>query len=251
MNEKKIIPCLDVKDGKVVKGVKFVDLQQVGDPVEIAKAYEKQGADELVFLDITATTENRATVVDQVSRVASAITIPLSVGGGIRTVDDFRTLLAAGAAKVAVNSAAVRNPSVIEEAAKEFGSKKVISAIDVTKAADGSYHVLVDGGKTDTGIDALWWAKEVERLGAGEILVTSLDADGTKDGYDIPMTAAVTNAVSIPVTASGGAGKLADFGDVLEQTGCAAALAASLFHFSIVTVPDVKSDLKKRGIKCK
>lgn len=248
MSIKKIIPCLDVKGGRVVKGVKFVDFVDAGDPVEFAKYYASQGADELVFLDITATKEQRRTILDVAERTAAAIDIPLAVGGGIRTIEDFYDILSAGASKVSVNSAAVADKTLISRAAEHFGSKCVVVAIDVTKV-DGRYHVLVAGGSKDTGIDALEWAAEVEKLGAGEILLTSLDADGTKDGYDLEITRAVADRVSIPVTASGGCGKLEDFYDALTKGGAQAALAASLFHFRELTVRQVKEYLRSRGVE--
>lgn len=244
---KRIIPCLDVKDGKVVKGINFVGIKEVGDPVECAKAYNAAGADEIVFLDITATHEGRGTMIDVVKRTASQIFVPLTVGGGIRTIDDFRNLLRAGADKISVNSAAVKNPQLIADAADIFGSQCVVVAIDAKKFDDG-YHVVVHGGRIDTGIDAIEWAKQAEKLGAGEILLTSMDADGTKQGFDIDMLNAVCAAVKIPVIASGGCGSLTHFSDVFEQTDADAALAASLFHYKELTVGEVKEHLRAKGI---
>lgn len=247
MSGKRIIPCLDVRNGRVVKGVNFVDIQDVGDPVECAKEYERQGADELVFLDITATTEERGTMVDVMRKVAEAVSIPLAVGGGIRSVEDFRSLLEAGASKVGINSAAVKNPELIREAAKAFGSERVVLALDA-KLTDKRYHVIISGGQEDTGIDMVEWAKRAEALGAGEILLTSVDTDGVKGGFDIPMTKAVAEAVNIPVIASGGGGSLESFVEVFEQTGSDAALAASVFHFGELTVRDIKAGLRAHGI---
>ena len=247
MLAKRIIPCLDVKDGRVVKGVNFVNLRDAGDPVEIAEYYNTQGADELVFLDITATHERRKTIVDIVERTARKVFMPLTVGGGISDVEDFRTLLNAGADKVSVNSAAVRDSSLIARAADRFGSQCVVVAIDAKKTPDG-YHVYVGGGRTDTGLDALEWAKTAERLGAGEILLTSMDADGTKNGFDLPLTDYISKNVNIPVIASGGCGALGHFSDVFEKTGADAALAATLFHYRELTVREVKEHLKEKGI---
>ena len=248
MLAKRIIPCLDVRDGRVVKGVNFVNIRDAGDPVELAKYYSDQGADEIVFLDITATHEARKTVADVVARTAAQVFVPLTVGGGIRTLEDFQTLLRAGADKISVNSAAVKDPSLISRAAERFGSQCVVLAIDARKNPDGRYEVVVAGGRIPTGIDAIEWAKEGERLGAGEILLTSMDADGTKAGFDLEMTKAVTQAVHIPVIASGGCGSLGHFAEVFEETGCDAALAASLFHFGELTVPQVKDYLRARNI---
>ena len=230
MFTKRIIPCLDVNNGRVVKGVNFVDLKDAGDPVEIAKAYDAAGADELVFLDITASCEERDTVVDMVRQVAANVFIPFTVGGGIRTVDDFKKLLREGADKISVNSAAIDRPELITEAAEKFGSQCVVVAIDAKRREDGGWNIYKHGGRLDTGIDAIEWAKKVERLGAGEILLTSMDCDGTKAGYDIELTRAIADAVSIPVIASGGAGTLEHFYDALTEGGADAALAASLFH---------------------
>lgn len=248
MFTKRIIPCLDVKNGRVVKGVNFVDLKDAGDPVAIAKAYDEAGADELVFLDITASSDNRATVADMVSRVADQVFIPFTVGGGIRTVEDFKAILREGADKISVNSAAINEPELISRAADKFGSQCVVLAIDARRREDGSYEVAVAGGRTPTGLDAIEWAKKGEALGAGEILLTSMDADGTKKGFDLEMTRAVTNAVHIPVIASGGCGALEHFADVFTQADADAALAASLFHFGELTVPQVKDYLKTQDI---
>ena len=247
MITKRIIPCLDVKNGRVVKGTNFVDLRDAGDPVEAAKLYNAQGADELVFLDITASNEERKTIVDVVERTAREVFMPLTVGGGIRTVEDFREILLAGADKVGVNSAAVKDKYLLSRAADKFGCQCVVLALDAKKTPDG-FHVYINGGRIDTGIDAIEWAKEAERLGAGEILLTSMDADGTKAGFDIELTKAVTDAVSIPVIASGGGGKLSHFYDVFDQAGADAALAASLFHFKELTVGDVKEYLHEKGV---
>ena len=247
MLAKRIIPCLDVRDGRVVKGVNFVNIRD-GDPVELAAYYSDQGADEIVFLDITATSDDRKTVADVVERTASRVFVPLTVGGGIRTLEDFQILLRAGADKISVNSAAVKDPTLISRAAERFGSQCVVLAIDARKRPEGGYEVVMAGGRTPTGLDAVEWAKEGRRLGAGEILLTSMDADGTKAGFDIEMTRAVTQAVSIPVIASGGCGSLEHFAQVFEETGCDAALAASLFHFGELTVPQVKDYLARRNI---
>lgn len=248
MLAKRIIPCLDVRDGRVVKGVNFVNIRDAGDPVELARFYSDQGADEIVFLDITATSDGRATVADVVERTAEQVFVPLTVGGGIRTLEDFRQLLRAGADKISVNSAAVKDPGLISRAAERFGSQCVVLAIDARRRPEGSYEVVVAGGRTPTGLDAVEWARRGEALGAGEILLTSMDADGTKAGFDLEMTRAVTQAVSIPVIASGGCGSLEHFAQVLAETDCDAALAASLFHFGELTVPQVKEYLRKRKI---
>ncbi len=248
MLAKRIIPCLDVRDGRVVKGVNFVNIRDAGDPVELAKYYSDQGADEIVFLDITATSDARDTVADVVERTASQVFVPLTVGGGIRTLEDFRRLLRAGADKISVNSAAVARPELISEAAERFGSQCVVLAVDARARGDGGWEVVVHGGRKPTGMDLIDWVKRGEALGAGEILLTSMDADGTKAGFDLGMTRAVTEAVSIPVIASGGCGSLAHFAEVFEKTGCDAALAASLFHFGELTVPQVKDYLRARGI---
>ena len=248
MLAKRIIPCLDVRDGRVVKGVNFVNIRDAGDPVELARFYSDQGADEIVFLDITATHEARKTVADVVERTAEQVFVPLTVGGGIRTLDDFRELLRAGADKISVNSAAVARPELITEAAERFGSQCVVLAVDARSRGDGTWEVVVAGGRKPTGLDLLEWVNKGEALGAGEILLTSMDADGTKAGFDLPMTKAVTEAVGIPVIASGGCGSLSHFAEVFEETGCDAALAASLFHFGELTVPQVKDYLRTRNI---
>ena len=248
MLAKRIIPCLDVRDGRVVKGVNFVNTRDAGDPVELAKYYSDQGADEIVFLDITATSDARDTVADVVERTAAQVFVPLTVGGGIRTLEDFQRLLRAGADKISVNSAAVARPELISEAAERFGSQCVVLAVDARSRGDDTWEVVVAGGRKPTGMDLIEWVKKGEALGAGEILLTSMDADGTKAGFDLAMTKAVTNAVSIPVIASGGCGSLAHFAEVFEETGCDAALAASLFHFGELTVPQVKEYLETRQI---
>ena len=248
MLAKRIIPCLDVRDGRVVKGVNFVNIRDAGDPVELARYYSDQGADEIVFLDITATSDARDTVADVVERTAAQVFVPLTVGGGIRTLEDFQRLLRAGADKISVNSAAVARPELIAEAAERFGSQCVVLAVDGKARGDGTWEVVVAGGRKPTGIDLIEWVKRGEALGAGEILLTSMDADGTKAGFDLAMTKAVTDAVSIPVIASGGCGSLAHFAEVFEKTGCDAALAASLFHFGELTVPQVKDYLREQGI---
>jgi len=249
MFTKRIIPCLDVNKGRVVKGVNFVNLRDAGDPVEIAKAYDAAGADEVVFLDITASNENRDTVADMVRAVASNVFIPFTVGGGIRTVDDFRRLLREGADKISVNSAAIDRPELIAEAADKFGSQCVVVAIDAKRRPDGSgWNIYKHGGRLDTGIDALYWAREAVRLGAGEIPLTSMDCDGTKAGYDIPLTRAVSDAVPVPVIASGGAGTLEHFKEALTEGGADAALAASLFHYKELEIREVKDYLHGQGI---
>lgn len=248
MFTKRIIPCLDVNKGRVVKGVNFVDLKDAGDPVEIAKAYDAAGADELIFLDITASCEERDTVVDMVREVAASVFIPFTVGGGIRTVDDFRKLLREGADKISVNSAAIDRPELIREAADKFGSQCVVVAIDAKRREDGGWNIYKHGGRLDTGIDAIEWAKRAESLGAGEILLTSMDCDGTKAGYDIALTRAVAEAVSIPVIASGGAGTVEHFHEALTEGKADAALAASLFHYKELEISQVKAYLSKQGI---
>lgn len=249
MYTKRIIPCLDVNNGRVVKGVNFVNLQDAGDPVEIAAAYDKAGADELVFLDITASSDGRKTVVDMVRRVAERVFIPFTVGGGIRTVEDFRALLREGADKISVNSAAIDRPELIREAADKFGSQCVVVAIDAKRRADGSgWNIYKHGGRIDTGIDALSWVEKVYQLGAGEILLTSMDCDGTKAGYDIELTKRVSGLVPIPVIASGGAGSPEHFYDALTEGGAEAALAASLFHYKELTIREVKEYLRGRGV---
>ena len=248
MFTKRIIPCLDVNNGRVVKGVNFVQLRDAGDPVEIAKAYDAAGADELVFLDITATSDARETVVDMVRKVAEKVFIPFTVGGGIRTVDDFKKLLREGADKISVNSAAIDRPELISEAADKFGSQCVVVAIDAKRREDGGWNIYKHGGRLDTGIDAIEWAKKVEALGAGEILLTSMDCDGTKAGYDLALTRAIADAVSIPVIASGGAGTLEHFYDALTKGKADAVLAASLFHYKELEICDLKDYLAGRGI---
>ena len=248
MFTKRIIPCLDVKDGRVVKGVNFVDLRDAGDPVEIAAAYDKAGADEVVFLDITASSDGRNTVVDMVRRVAEQVFIPFTVGGGIRTVDDFKALLREGADKISVNSAAIDNPRLISDAADKFGSQCVVVAIDAKKRLDGGFNIYKHGGRLDCGIDAVEWAIKCEKLGAGEILLTSMDCDGTKAGFDLELTKAVSDAVNIPVIASGGAGSMEHFKDALTIGGADAALAASLFHYKELEIVDLKKYLRDQGV---
>ena len=249
MLAKRIIPCLDIKNGKVVKGVNFVGLQDVGDPVELAKRYDLQCADEVVFLDITATYENRDIIRDLIERGASELSIPLAVGGGIRTIDDFRMILSSGADKVSVNSAAIKNPQLIKEASDEFGVQCVVVAIDAKQRENQSgYDVYIAGGRENTGIDLIEWAKQCEALGAGEILLTSMDRDGTRDGFDIDMLNAVLEVVSIPVIASGGCVGIEDIVEVFEKTNCDAALAASLFHYGEATIDQVKEECVKHNI---
>lgn len=248
MLKKRIIPCLDIKNGSVVKGINFVDLTDLGDPVEYAKMYEKQCADEIVFLDITATHEERGIIKEIIEKGANELRIPLTVGGGIRTIDDFREILKSGADKVSINSAAVKNPNLIKEAAEEFGTQCVVVAIDGKRDENGHFKVYIKGGRENTGLDLIKWAKKCERLGAGEILLTSMDADGTKQGYDIEMTKAVVQNVSIPVIASGGCGSINDIVDVFKKTNCDAALVASLFHYKEATINEVKQVLEKNNI---
>ena len=249
MLTKRIIPCLDVHNGRVVKGVNFVDLRDAGDPVEIAAAYDAAGADELVFLDITASSDARKTVVDMVRRVAEKVFIPFTVGGGIRTVDDFKALLREGADKISINSSAINRPELISEAAEKFGSQCVVVAIDAKRRADGSgWNIYKNGGRVDVGLDAVEWARTAERLGAGEILLTSMDCDGTKAGYDIALTSAIAESVGIPVIASGGAGTKEHFYDALTAGGADAALAASLFHYKELESRDLKAYLGTRGL---
>lgn len=248
MLAKRIIPCLDVRDGRVVKGINFVQIRDAGDPVELARYYSDAGADEIVFLDIAATHEARSTVADVVARTAEQVFVPLTVGGGIRTLEDFQRLLRAGADKISVNSAAVRDPELISRAAERFGSQCVVLAVDAKLQPGGRYEVVVEGGRKTTGIDLMDWVREAERRGAGEILLTSMDADGTKAGFDVPMLQQVTRAVGIPVIASGGCGSLNHFAEVFEQTGADAALAASLFHFGELTVGQVKQYLHAKQI---
>jgi len=252
MNEIRIIPCLDVKDGRVVKGVNFVNLRDARDPVEAAEAYCREGADELVFLDIAATVENRGTRLEWVRKVAERVTIPFAVGGGIRNIDDMKALFDIGVDKVSINTAAVKNPELIKEASRKFGKEKIVSAIDGCKNLPESnlprLEVVVRSGSEATGIELVTWAKKVEELGAGEILLTSKDADGTKDGYDLEMTKAVAGAVSIPVTASGGAGKLEHLYEAVTIGKASAVLAASIFHFGEISIPEAKRYLKEKGI---
>ena len=249
MLSKRIIPFLDVKDGKVVKGVNFVGLREVGDPVDLAEKYDQEGADELVFLDITATSDNRNTMVDVVERTAEKVFIPFTVGGGIRSTEDMRLMLRAGADKCSLNSAAVRNPDLINEGARKFGNQCVVLAVDGKMRADGSgWNVVIAGGRIDTGIDALQWIEEGVRRGAGEILLTSMDADGTKKGFDIPFLKAVRKTVRVPVIASGGCGSLEHFAEVFEEDAADAALAASLFHYGELSIGEVKQYLRKKGV---
>lgn len=249
MFTKRIIPCLDVHNGRVVKGVNFVNLRDAGDPVEIAAAYDKAGADEVVFLDITASSDARNTVVDMVRRVAGNVFIPFTVGGGIRTVEDFKVLLREGADKISINSSAINRPELISEAADKFGSQCVVVAIDAKKRADGSgWNIYKNGGRIDVGIDAVEWAKKVCRMGAGEILLTSMDCDGTKAGYDIELTRAIAEAVSVPVIASGGAGTMEHFYEALTDGKADAALAASLFHYKELEIREVKKYLREKSL---
>ena len=248
MYAKRIIPCLDIKDGRVVKGINFVSLRDAGDPVEVAAAYSDAGADEVVFLDITASNEQRETVTALAARVAEQLSIPFTVGGGIRTVEDFRAVLLAGADKVSVNSAAIDRPELIAEAAEKFGSQCVVVAIDAKRREDGGFDVYKHGGRLNVGLDAVEWAKRAVELGAGEILLTSMDGDGTKAGYDLEMTAAIANAVSVPVIASGGAGTMEHFKEALTVGKADAALAASLFHYHEIDIADLKAYLKEEGI---
>lgn len=247
MLAKRIIPCLDIKDGRVVKGVKFLGLKDAGDPVSVAKLYDAQQADELTFLDITASVEKRKTLIELVERIAQNIFMPFTVGGGIADLADIRNLLNAGAEKVSVNTQAVKFPELIQDASKKFGSQCIVLAIDAKKTPE-NWEVFINGGRTPTGLDAVEWAKKGAQLGAGEILLTSMDYDGTKDGYDLELTETICKAVNIPVIASGGAGKLEHFYDCFARTGCQAALAASLFHYGELTVKQVKEYLKEKGI---
>ena len=247
MLAKRVIPCLDVKDGRVVKGVQFVNLRDAGDPVEAAIAYDAQGADELVFLDITASHEDRDIMLEVVARTAEGIYMPLTVGGGIRSIDDVRTLLRAGADKVSLNTAALQRPELIREAAERFGSQCIVVAIDA-RIRDGGWEVYTHGGRRPTGRDALEWAREATRLGAGEILLTSMDRDGTKDGYDLELTRAIATGVDVPVIASGGAGSLEHLWEGLVEGGADAVLAASIFHFGIHTIAEAKAALRERGV---
>lgn len=249
MHTKRIIPCLDVKEGRVVKGVNFVNLRDAGDPATVAAAYDREGADEVVFLDITASSDARNTQLEWVRQVAGQVFIPFTVGGGIRTVEDFKLLLREGADKISVNSAAIINPRLISEAADKFGSQCVVVAIDAKKRADQSgYNIYKNGGRVDMGIDAVEWAMEAERMGAGEILLTSMDCDGTKNGYDLELTRMVSSAVGIPVIASGGAGTLGHFHEALTEGGAEAALAASLFHYKELEIRQVKEYLQEKKI---
>ncbi len=249
MFTKRIIPCLDVNNGRVVKGINFVNLRDAGDPVEIAAAYDKAGADEVVFLDITASSDNRNTVVDMVRKVAEKVFIPFTVGGGIRTVDDFKVLLREGADKISINSSAINTPQLISDAADKFGSQCVVVAIDARKRADGSgWNVYKNGGRIDTGLDAIEWAMKADKMGAGEILLTSMDCDGTKDGYDIELTRLIAENVSVPVIASGGAGNKEHFYEALTDGKADAALAASLFHYKELEIMDLKNYLADKGV---
>jgi cyclase len=247
---RRIIPCLDVKDGRLVKGVHFVNLKDVGDPAEIGAKYSAEGADEIVFLDITATVEKRKTMLDVVRRAAKGIAVPLAVGGGIKSIQNIEDLLDAGASKVSINTAAVRNPDFVNEAARKFGNERIVIAIDTRKSSSlpSGFEVMVSGGREGTGIDAVEWAKKVEQLGAGEILPTSMDTDGTQDGYDIPMTRAIAEAVSLPVIASGGAGTLEHLYEAITEAKADAVLVASVFHFGKHTIAEAKEFLAKRGI---
>lgn len=248
MLAKRIIPCLDVRDGKVVKGVNFQGIREVGDPVACAEEYNRQGADEIVFYDITASHEGRGVMLDVVRETAKRVFVPLTVGGGIKTVDDIRETLRAGADKVSVNSQAVQNPDLIRQGADIFGSQCICVGIDAKKTDSGNWTVFINGGRIDMQLDLLDWVKQIEQLGAGEICLNSIDTDGVKGGFDIPMLKAVVNAVNVPVIASGGAGKLSHFAETFQETDCSAALAASLFHFKELTVQEVKSDCQKQGI---
>jgi cyclase len=249
MYTKRIIPCLDVKDGRVVKGTNFVGLRDAGDPVELASVYDREIADELVFLDITASAEERDTMVDVVKRTAAQVFIPFTVGGGIRTLDDIRKMLKAGADKVSLNTAAVKNPAILADGAKRFGRQCIVLAVDARQCGPDKWEVYVNGGRTPTGIDVLEWVRKGTALGAGEILLTSMDRDGTKDGYDIPLTRTVSTAVDVPVIASGGAGELAHFHEVLTAGRADAVLAASVFHYGQFTVRQVKEYLRSRGVE--
>ncbi len=249
MHTKRIIPCLDIKDGRVVKGINFVNLRDAGDAAEVAAAYDKAGADEVVFLDITASADSRSTQLEWVRQVASKVFIPFTVGGGIRTVEDFKILLREGADKISINSAAIMNPQLISDAADKFGSQCVVVAIDAKKRADGSgWNIYKNGGRIDMGMDAVEWAMKAERMGAGEILLTSMDGDGTKAGYDIELTKAISSVVKIPVIASGGAGTLEHFHEALTEGGAEAALAASLFHYKELEIRQVKEYLRDKGV---
>ena len=246
MFTKRIIPCLDIKDGNVVKGINFVNLSNVGNPAEMAKTYQKQGADEIIFLNISANKRD-GSFCDLVKRTTDELSVPLTVGGGILSIEDFRKTFAAGASKVSINTAAVSNPELIRQAGNEFGKHRIVVAIDAKKIGD-KYHVFVKGGREDTGLDLIDWAKKCETLGAGEILLTSMDGDGTQNGYDIAMTGTLVKNVGIPIIASGGCGKVEDIIEVFKQTGCAAALAASIFHYGKATVTDVKTEMERHGV---
>lgn len=249
MHTKRVIPCLDVKDGRVVKGINFVNLRDAGDPAEVAAAYDKAGADEVVFLDITASSDSRATQLEWVRQVASKVFIPFTVGGGVKTVEDFKAILREGADKIAINSAAIMNPQLISDAADKFGSQCVVVAIDAKKRANGDgWNIYKNGGRVDMGMDAVEWAIKAEKMGAGEILLTSMDRDGTKEGYDLSLTKAIAEAVSIPVIASGGAGTLQHFYDALVEAKAEAVLAASLFHYKELEIMQVKEYLHQRGV---
>ena len=249
MHTKRIIPCLDVKDGRVVKGINFVNLRDAGDPAEVSAAYDKAGADEVVFLDITASADSRATQLEWVRQVASKVFIPFTVGGGIRTVDDFKAILREGADKISINSAAIMNPRLISDAAEKFGSQCVVVAIDAKRRSDGEgWTIYKNGGRVDMGIDAVEWARKAEKMGAGEILLTSMDCDGTKAGYDIELTRAISQSVGIPVIASGGAGTMEHFYEALTEGGAEAALAASLFHYKELEIREVKEYLRDKGV---
>lgn len=244
----RIIPCLDVHAGRVVKGVKFEELRDAGDPVSVAAAYERQGADELVFLDITASSDGRRTMVDVVERTADQVFMPLTVGGGLRSVEDVRTMLNAGADKVSLNTSAIKDPGLVREAARKFGSQCIVVAIDAKSAGEGRWQVYTHGGRNPAGLDAVEWARQAAELGAGEILLTSMDKDGTATGYDIPLNLAVSRAVEVPVIASGGAGNLDHLADVLRDGGASAVLAASIFHFGTYTVREAKERLREAGL---
>lgn len=248
MLTKRIIPCLDMTKGKVVKGIQFVNFRDAGNPVELAARYDKEGADELVFLDITATVENRDILLDVVRQTAQQVTIPFSAGGGVRTIEDMRIILRAGADKVSVNTAGFRNPKLISQCANSFGSQCVVASLDARKVADNRWNVFIEGGRTDTGVSAIAWAKEAVEMGAGEILLTSIDSDGTKSGFDVELTRRISQQLAVPVIASGGAGSLEDFLEVLTYGKADAALAASVFHFGQYTIEQVKSYLKKKSI---
>lgn len=248
MLTKRIIPCLDMTEGKVVKGIQFVNFRDAGDPVTLAKKYDEEGADELVFLDITATVENRNILLDVVTKTAKQVRIPFSVGGGIRTVKDMQTILRAGADKVSVNTGAFKNPKLITDCAKEFGSQCVVLSLDAKMVSKNRWNVFINGGRTDTGVSAITWAKKAVKLGAGEILLTSIDTDGMKQGFNVELTKRVSRAVSVPIIASGGAGKLDDFAEIFKIGNADAALAASLFHFEELTIKQVKNYLRKNNI---